>query len=516
FPVIPFFTAPYDSQALHTKGPGEWGLTAKIVEPAQIRNHRYRVAIVDSIDVQRNKGFTLINLTRGDTLLRNNPLPDVLSHNVPVTEGFKIFRGADFAEEGVSNDSTQWVSSFPQWITGSGLFGGWKSGFIGGVIPGTISTNFFGAYGPSLSKLVPVEIRFDSTKPQKAYRLLRDFNRTGNSYVVGRGFALHQTILSGTISGIGARADTIRGTGTSFLSDFAANEATGLSGALSPGTKIRLDESVDGSGAFRDFTVARVFNNNLLVLSVVPQRVFTPQSVRRIGDQPYAPLDTLPFVDVPFSAWDMRNPSAPRQLDVSFRDPFRDGTWTPGVATDYFNIYGSTYDPTGLKFGSYNPGAANDSAQSPNIATVGSKADIVYVADLAIMPGHVMSESPGTINVQPWYGLTKYDQFEFELRYDANLVPPSTFEFFQNYPNPFNPSTKIKFEVPEFSDVSIKLYNILGQEVATVFEGQKDTGRYIVDWNGRDASGTQVATGVYFCRMRVGGFAKTLKMLLIR
>ena len=99
---------------------------------------------------------------------------------------------------------------------------------------------------------------------------------------------------------------------------------------------------------------------------------------------------------------------------------------------------------------------------------------------------------------------------------------PQTFTLFQNYPNPFNPSTRIEYSLPSQSHVSIKIYNLLGQEVATLIDEQQSNGSHIVEWNGRSTNGFAVSTGVYFYRIEArqpGGqflFASVKKMLLVK
>ena len=78
---------------------------------------------------------------------------------------------------------------------------------------------------------------------------------------------------------------------------------------------------------------------------------------------------------------------------------------------------------------------------------------------------------------------------------------PETFELSQNFPNPFNPTTTIRFSVPKESFVSLKVYNILGQEVVTIAEEFKSVGTFNAVWNGRNSAGNQVASGMYLYRI---------------
>lgn len=88
---------------------------------------------------------------------------------------------------------------------------------------------------------------------------------------------------------------------------------------------------------------------------------------------------------------------------------------------------------------------------------------------------------------------------------------PERFALYQNYPNPFNPSTRIRYEVPHSAMVTLKVYNVLGQEVATLVEGIAQPGRYEVVW---DATG--LPGGVYVCRLQGGEMTLDRKMIFVK
>jgi hypothetical protein len=88
---------------------------------------------------------------------------------------------------------------------------------------------------------------------------------------------------------------------------------------------------------------------------------------------------------------------------------------------------------------------------------------------------------------------------------------PERFALHQNYPNPFNPSTTIEFSVPRSSYVTLKVFSLLGEEVATLASQNLAVGSYRLDWNARG-----VASGVYLYRLVAGSFVDTKKMLLLR
>ncbi len=90
------------------------------------------------------------------------------------------------------------------------------------------------------------------------------------------------------------------------------------------------------------------------------------------------------------------------------------------------------------------------------------------------------------------------------------------FNLADNYPNPFNPSTSIEFSVPKTSRVSLKIYNIMGQETATLVDEIHSAGVYRATWDGTNMNGLPVAAGVYIYRMVAGDFVNTKKMLLVK
>jgi hypothetical protein len=88
---------------------------------------------------------------------------------------------------------------------------------------------------------------------------------------------------------------------------------------------------------------------------------------------------------------------------------------------------------------------------------------------------------------------------------------PAAFSVAQNVPNPFNPSTTISFNIPEASKVSVGIFNVAGQKVATTANDYMSAGNHLVTW---DASGC--SAGVYFYTVKAGDYAKTMKMTLVK
>jgi len=92
-----------------------------------------------------------------------------------------------------------------------------------------------------------------------------------------------------------------------------------------------------------------------------------------------------------------------------------------------------------------------------------------------------------------------------------NNEVPKTYSLSQNYPNPFNPVTKINYELPKSGFVTLKIYDILGKEVATLVDETKNAGLYTVEFDG-----SQFSSGTYFYRLESNGFVSTKKMMLIK
>ena len=95
-------------------------------------------------------------------------------------------------------------------------------------------------------------------------------------------------------------------------------------------------------------------------------------------------------------------------------------------------------------------------------------------------------------------------------------VAPEKFALLQNYPNPGNPSTVISYSLAENSEVNLTIYNTLGQAVRTLVDGHQTANIYKVVWDGRDDSGKEVASGVYFYRLVAGKFSATKRLIVLK
>jgi hypothetical protein len=93
---------------------------------------------------------------------------------------------------------------------------------------------------------------------------------------------------------------------------------------------------------------------------------------------------------------------------------------------------------------------------------------------------------------------------------DIPIHLPTDYALSQNYPNPFNPSTTIRYDLSKATNVTLKIFNALGQEVALLVNERKDAGSYQETWN------ANVPSGIYFYRLQSGEYVETKKMIVLR
>ncbi|MEJ2055285.1 MAG: T9SS type A sorting domain-containing protein [Calditrichaceae bacterium] len=114
------------------------------------------------------------------------------------------------------------------------------------------------------------------------------------------------------------------------------------------------------------------------------------------------------------------------------------------------------------------------------------------------------------------YGDTKLSSLPTAIPHE-NLTTPQNFTLDQNYPNPFNPVTTIHYRLAKSANVKLIVYNMLGQKIRTLVDGNQLSGNYTVKWNGSNEFGQQAASGVYIYRMIVNGKSlENRKMILMR
>ena len=95
-------------------------------------------------------------------------------------------------------------------------------------------------------------------------------------------------------------------------------------------------------------------------------------------------------------------------------------------------------------------------------------------------------------------------------------LPALPLTLYQNYPNPFNPETRISFYIPRRGSVRVDIFDVKGRRIVNLLRTVKDGGRQTLSWNGIDARGEPVQSGIYYCRLTAGKRLLTNKMVLVR
>jgi len=123
----------------------------------------------------------------------------------------------------------------------------------------------------------------------------------------------------------------------------------------------------------------------------------------------------------------------------------------------------------------------------------------------------ILNEYRKTVRVLEYNGTTGLQDQGY------TIVTPDDYIIENNYPNPFNPTTVIKFSLPLQKQISLKIYDMLGSEVATLINNQVyEKGNFEVNWNGTDKSGGKVASGNYIATLSFGNYSKSIKMTLLK
>ncbi len=127
------------------------------------------------------------------------------------------------------------------------------------------------------------------------------------------------------------------------------------------------------------------------------------------------------------------------------------------------------------------------------------------VTALDLSGDEVESTNHGTLRIKDTSGID-----------DGKQMLPSELQLLQNHPNPFNPGTKITYHLPQSGEVTLLVFNMLGQEVRVLARERREPGVYTVSWDGRDEHGLDVPSGIYFCRLQAGEKILMRKMMLVR
>ena len=121
--------------------------------------------------------------------------------------------------------------------------------------------------------------------------------------------------------------------------------------------------------------------------------------------------------------------------------------------------------------------------------------------------------------LEPYLATEEFDRLIKMVKEIQPVQFPGEYWLGQNYPNPLNPTTTIQYSVvseQSLPHVTLKIYNLLGQEIQTLVDEVKEAGYHTVIWDGRDNVGQEVPSGIYFYRLNTGVYMSTKSMLLIQ
>ncbi|HQU72826.1 MAG TPA: FlgD immunoglobulin-like domain containing protein, partial [Calditrichia bacterium] len=153
------------------------------------------------------------------------------------------------------------------------------------------------------------------------------------------------------------------------------------------------------------------------------------------------------------------------------------------------------------------------------VVPAGGSVDVQVIADAT---GLAVGSYNGRLNissndpVNPEMAVAFTLIVDDQVGIDGPQTLPSTIAVAQNYPNPFNPTTTIAYELPRAGEVSLVIYNVLGQVVRTLVSGQHGAGRFQAIWDARNDLGERVGSGIYLYRFDSGDYHEIRKMILLK
>jgi M6 family metalloprotease-like protein len=209
-------------------------------------------------------------------------------------------------------------------------------------------------------------------------------------------------------------------------------------------------------------------------------------------------------------------------------DPMTNDLWATikggfGIPKDQiFKINLETGDTTLVGKTGLSNAATNDLAFDENGVLYGIKGTGPQISDLFTIDVNTGEGTiVGSVGLQALTGLAYAETGVTSVESSDDISIPTEFILSQNYPNPFNPSTSIEFSVPVNSNVTLTIYNLLGQVVTTLVNEEVSAGHYSTVWNGADDNGFKVSSGVYLYEMKTSGnngaaYSQMKKMVLLK
>jgi FlgD Ig-like domain len=222
---------------------------------------------------------------------------------------------------------------------------------------------------------------------------------------------------------------------------------------------------------------------------------------------------------------------------MQFSLPVTYGT-SKQISSDTIDFFGSTFITTvtqsvdafgniSMPFGTFpalriTENTIDKTYQNGNLVAQTSSPSFTWVTTAGIFQADIdtASGASGTVTLTS-ASLVQFTNAPLAVN-DQGISAPSAFMLYQNYPNPFNPSTKIRYTIPASiaggsnNLVTLKIYDMLGNEIATLVNGEKPAGTYEVEFSAKSRNGADLPSGVYFYRLTAGSFVQTQKMILLK
>ncbi|MBI3873340.1 MAG: T9SS type A sorting domain-containing protein [candidate division Zixibacteria bacterium] len=227
------------------------------------------------------------------------------------------------------------------------------------------------------------------------------------------------------------------------------------------------------------------------------------------SDGTWQSLDSLPSRGNAEDALWLIDPGSGRTAGQEFRVRLR---WTMGFRADQIAYYRASKDS--LSIAIRGPIAANHSSRGDVVSEVAAADGHAVI----LAPGETLELAfPASANPAPPAGWIRSFVLKSTGRYDAiDAAIPADAVLSQNYPNPFNAGTNISFVLKQREQATLAIYNVLGQRIVTLMEGDLEPGTHTYSWEGRDANGEASPSGVYLYRLTRADGQETRKMTLLR
>jgi len=189
-----------------------------------------------------------------------------------------------------------------------------------------------------------------------------------------------------------------------------------------------------------------------------------------------------------------------------------------GISLEVNFLWNSTSDPDPLDFVTYTMSYGTILKNSTTWVNIDALADTTHTASLEINLTYLWKvEAHGFDSLTTMSDSGELRQFTTSTTgIDDSDQLPRAHALYQNHPNPFNPTTTLRFDLPEATEIYLAVYDLLGREMIHLLDGRLEAGYHSLVWNGRDTGGREVPTGMYIAWLVTPTYTKSIKMVLLK